>query len=65
MTTDLRAIICDFFIFLFFDVYLFYGRESVGRGGTEREEERIPSRLHAVNAEPSMGLDFMNPELMT
>ena len=26
----------------------------------EREKERIPSRLHAINAEPDMGLDLMS-----
>ena len=31
------------------------------RGGAEeRERERIPSRPHAANAEPDMGLDPMN-----
>ena len=39
------------------------------RGGaereTERERERIPSRLCTVSAEPNMGLELMNCEIMT
>ena len=35
------------------------GREG-GRG-----RERIPSRLHAVNAEPNVGLELMNHEILT
>ena len=31
----------------------------------ERGRERIPSRLPAVSAEPDLGLDFMNHEIMT
>ena len=31
----------------------------------ERETERIPSRLHTVSAEPNVGLDFTNCEIMT
>ena len=34
-----------------------------GRGETERGKERIPSRLHAVCAEPDMGLSLMNHEI--
>ena len=32
---------------------------SMSGEGTEREGERIPSRLHAVSAEPDMGHDVM------
>ena len=37
------------------------------RGGaeTEKETERIPSRLLTVNMEPNAGLDPMNREIMT
>ena len=35
----------------------------VGEGGGERE--RIPSRLQAVRAEPDVGLDPMNPVIVT
>ena len=36
-------------------------------GGAERERgrERIQSRFHAVSAEPDVGLDLTNPEIMT
>ena len=33
--------------------------------GRERGRERIPSRLHAVSAEPDTGLNPMNCEIMT
>ena len=36
----------------------------MSRGGTERDEERIPSRLHTVRMEPDMGLKPMNHETM-
>ena len=41
------------------------GREidSVSRGRAERE--RISSRLHAVRAEPDVGLKLTNCEIMT
>ena len=31
----------------------------------EREEERIPSRLHTVSTEPNVGLHLTNYEIMT
>ena len=34
-------------------------------GGTEREGDRILSRLHAVRADPDVGLDLRNREIMT
>ena len=34
-------------------------------GGTEGEEERIPSRLRTVSAEPDVRLELRNPEIMT
>ena len=33
-------------------------------GDGQRERERIPSRLHTVTAEPSMGLNLMNQEIV-
>ena len=33
--------------------------------GRERGRERIPSKLHAVSAEPDVGLDLTNCEIMT
>ena len=36
-----------------------------GEGKRERERERIPSTLHTVSTEPVVGLELMNPEIMT
>ena len=49
------------------NVYLFIFREKVcaSAGGAERDGKRIPSRLCALSAEPDMGLDLMNREIMT
>ena len=40
-------------------------RERLSRGGAERGRGRIPSRLHAASPEPDVGLDLVNPEIMT
>ena len=49
-------------------IYFEKERESE-QGGAERagvgERERIPSSLHTVNAEPRVGLEPMNAELLT
>ena len=41
----------------------------MSREGTEREGERIPSKLHAVSTEPTpppnTGLDLINSDIMT
>ena len=39
----------------------------MSRAGAEREgkRERIPSRLHTVSAEPNVGLELANHEIMT
>ena len=54
--------------FLFF-IYLFIliERKCTSDEGAEREgeRERIPSRLHTVNAEPHMGLELTSHEIMT
>ena len=34
-------------------------------GEGERKRERIPSRVHAISAEPDAGLELTNPEIMT
>ena len=44
--------------------YLFL-RERVSRGGAEKETEKISSRLCTVSAEPSMGLEPTNHEIMS
>ena len=42
------------------------GAETDRERERERERgERIPSRLRAVNAEPYLGLNLMNHEIMT
>ena len=40
-------------------------RETVQVGEGQRGKERIPSRLHIFSAEPDVGLDPTNPEIMT
>ena len=48
-------------------IYLFWEREreSKQRRGRERGRQRIPSRLHAVSAEPDVGLELTNREIKT
>ena len=61
----MRAII----YWIFFNVYLFLTeRESMSRGGSEREgdtESEAGSRLWAVSTEPDMGLELTDHEIMT
>ena len=53
-------------LFYFFkNVYFWREREHKPWRGRERGRERIPSRLHAVSTEPSMGLKLTNCEIMT
>ena len=69
-----------FFFFFFKFIFIFErerGREGGREGGREKENahklvwgrkrERIPipSRLHAVSAEPNVGLELMDCEIMT
>ena len=42
-----------------------FERESVSRGGAEREGDTAGSRLWAVSTEPNVGLKPMNREIMT
>ena len=51
--------------FLSFYLLILREREGAGEGQRERRRERIPSRLYTVSAEPSMGLDPTNREIMT
>ena len=55
--------------FFFFNVYLFLReRQSVSRGGEEREggtELEAGSGLRAVSTEPDVGLQLMNREIIT
>ena len=38
---------------------------NIGEGQRERGGERIPSRLRAVSAEPEVGLELTNREIMS
>ena len=55
------------FSLIFFKFYLFIlrERERMGRGGAEKGRERIPSRFRADSAEPAMGLELTNREIVT
>ena len=54
-------------LFIYFERERERGRERTSKGGAEREKEkeRILSRLHTVNAEPEVGLELTNHEIMT
>ena len=41
------------------------GRRAEGEKGRGRGKDRIPSRLHTVRAEPNVGLNPTNHEIMT
>ena len=58
-----------YLVSFFFLVFIYFERERMhvheqGRD-RERERERIPSRLRAVSAEPDVGLELTNHEIMT
>ena len=56
-----------FILFKFFKKFIFE-RQSVSRGGEEREgdtESEAGSRLRAVSTEPNAGLELTNHEIMT
>ena len=54
-------------MFYFFKLYLFIMRESKGgtEGGKERERERERENPKQVGAEPDVGLELTNYEIMT
>ena len=58
----LMAYLCFCFKFIY---YFERDRDSVSRGGTEGEGERIPSSLLAVSTQPDRELDLPNHEIMT
>ena len=60
---DVFKIVIDFYFFKC--LFILRERERASKGGAEREGDRIPSRLHAVSAEPNMGLKPTNCEIMT
>ena len=50
-----------------FNVYLFFERQSMSRGGAEREgdtESEAGSRPRAVSTEPDAGLELTNREII-
>ena len=52
----------------FFKIFIYFERKiehQQAGGGAERGRQRIPSRLHAVSTEPSVGLELTNLEIMT
>ena len=46
-------------------IYFETEREITGREGSEKQTERIPSRLRTVSAKPDMGFHVTNHEIMT
>ena len=50
---------------LFFVLSLFIYFERVHGRGRERGREGIPSKLCTISAEPKVGLELMNREIMT
>ena len=44
---------------------VYYKRERAQARDKQRERERIPGRLHAVSAEPDVGLGPASGEIMT
>ena len=59
-----------FHLFFFFTIYLFLDRErqSMSRGGAEREgdtESKADSRLRAVSTESDSGLELTNRKMVT
>ena len=56
---------CFVVVVVVLSLHIHFERES--REGAERERgrARIPSRLHTVSAEPDLGLELKNCEIMT
>ena len=46
-------------------IYFERDRAPAGTGQIKREKGRIPSRLTAASAEPNLGLELTNREIMT
>ena len=50
----------------FFLMFIYFERERERAGDKQREGEiEYPSSLLTVSTEPGVGLDLMNPEIMT
>ena len=59
-------IIIIIIIIIIINIYLFLReRQQVRERQRERGRQRIPSSLHAVSAEPNVGLELTNHEIMT
>ena len=53
------------FIIIIFNAYVFLReRESTKSRGSDRERDRIPSRLWTVSSEPDEGLERTNREIV-
>ena len=55
---------CEVKIIFFLSLYILEREHKQGKD-RERGRERISSRLHTVSAEPDVGLELMNHEIMT
>ena len=53
------------FFFFFKFIFREREREHEQRRGREKGRKEIPRRLHAVSAEPNVGLELTNCEIMT
>ena len=53
------------YLFIHLFIYLYFEKENVQEGHRGRERERISSRLCTVSAEPDVGKDITNCEIMT
>ena len=51
----------------FLSLFIYFKRECARACGedTEREKERISSRLNAISAEPHVGFSLMNHEILS
>ena len=45
-------------------MFIYFGEREL-KQGRGRERQRIPSRFHAISAQPDAGLNLMNWETMT
>ena len=59
----MSEVLSTFFIFL--SLFIYFERQHKEGRNRERLRERIPSRLGTVNAEPNVGLECMNHEIIT
>ena len=62
---SMLPIISFYFFYNFFKVYLSWEKEHASKGGAEREGKRMTNRLHAVSAEPDLGLELTTSKITT